>query len=149
MDILKRSVELPYKEYIETKFNFREGYAFISSAVNTKYLMLRNYTLPNGDPEIYVFKNIEFMNAIVMYFRKGYPFLEKFNELILLSYSNGLVAKWLADSTMFIPQIVSDEPEKFEVENLIAAFYLLIIGWIISAIIFISEIIIFKIKVLK
>lgn len=144
--LLEKGQEVEYKEYQEKKSEFRKGYAFLGSITNTEYLMLRNYTKPNGEREIYVFKNIEFASAVVMYFRKGYPLLDKFNQLILMLYSNGIMAKWISDSTFFVPQIVSDEPKIFTLSHLIGAFSILYIGLLIALLIFIIEIIIYKIN---
>lgn len=140
MDILKKGSEVTYADFVVYKSNFRQGYAFLTSTTATKYLMRRNYSKPTGESEIYIFKNIEFKTPIVMYLRKGFPLLDKFNYFILQLQANGLIAKWISDSTFFTPQLILDDVKKFSINNLIGAFYLLFVGHIISIFALLCEI---------
>lgn len=90
---------------------------------------------------LYTFKENEFLVWVSYFMQRGFPLLERINELIYLLQAGGFVAKW--DQDIVFLRSKGQEISKnlsLTIEHLEGAFYLLFIGLSSSVIVFICEI---------
>lgn len=113
-----------------------------------------NFTRPNGEPRIHIVQECPrffYLNYIVY---KGYPFLRQINRYLMAINSAGLPEKWyditkytlLLNSRLNTPHQNDEKPlSNFDMQT---AFFSLMVGQVLSAAVFICEILYFRIKIL-
>lgn len=120
---------------------YQRDFAVIKNKREGKYLIPRLYSYPNGKPMLYTFKEIEFVVWVKYFAKKGFPLINRMNNLILLLQSNGLVAKWERDIVVIQNKGVEiTKHQTLTLSHLQGAFYLLVIGFTSSIVIFLIEI---------
>lgn len=145
-EIYKRTKVIEFYALHELRMTFPSKLVTIQSEIRTKYLASKFYIGPDGKVKIYIFKHTFYNNPIVMYLQKGHPFTERFNEIILRVLSNGMFHKWLKDIDRTFKPVENLESSAITMNHLIGAFFSLLIGISISSVVFIWEIVIFKVK---
>lgn len=102
--------------------------------------MPRYYTFSNGRPMLYETQENAFPTKLRYLAFKGFPLLERINDILLLLQSNGLVNKWDLDSQFKIPKIESENlHQTLTMDHLQGAFYIWMLGVIASFAILILE----------
>ena len=80
--------------------------------------------------------------------RKGFPFFDRINYLILRIVDNGLASKWLDESRVNIKKILVPSYEDLErhldLDRILCAFILLGVGFVVSIGVFLLELIYYK-----
>lgn len=146
-----------YEGYIRARFEncsineecvnktaFERNYATLKNRRQLFYFMRQYYTFPNGRPMVYPFST---GSVIMPHFNvlKGYPLAKKFNKIILLLTSNGLVRKWdreIYDKTKIVPKTLT----ALSINHLLCGFLYLAVGLTIAFITFLCEVIFKKKK---
>lgn len=136
-------IACPITEECMNRTAFKRDFAVAKNRRQAMYLTQKYYLHPNGKPMIYGFREG------IMYFPKfvaasGYPLLKMFDKLILRLLASGLIDKWDKDITSH--HIYKDETKRrpLTVQHLLLPFVHLMMGLIVSFLVFILEIIIKK-----
>ena len=82
------------------------------------------------------------MNHVLV--RKGYPLLDKINQIIIRIRESGLISKWIHESQINIDKTTVDFEEfsnSLDVSRLVCAFVLLGVGILISVVVIIVEVV--------
>lgn len=104
--------------------------------------MPRIYTFSNGRPMLYETQEVAFQTKPRYHAVKGFPLLERFDYLLMLLASNGLVNKWDIDSRFKVIKVESEpDHEPLSIAHLQGAFYVWLFGVIGAVLILIFEII--------
>lgn len=115
------------------------------SEFQTKFLY------PDGSPKLHVIKECPRHYFLTYIVRRGWPFLPRFNMVMTRLAEAGLVELWYrATEDAFIlnktiqnmklgPDLEANRRKPFSLRDIQSAFYFLIIGYIISAIVFLIE----------
>lgn len=77
-----------------------------------------------------------------MYARRGYPLLERINNIIRLLLENGLFYKWMKDTDEARDVKCDNEHEKLGINHLKGIFILWLLGILLSSLILIVEVLI-------
>lgn len=102
--------------------------------------MPRIYTFSNGRPMLYETQEVAFQTRPRYHAVKGFPLLERFDNLLMLFASNGLTNKWDIDSRFKVLKIESEpDHEPLSVEHLQGAFYVWLFGMLAAFIVLIFE----------
>lgn len=127
--ILKRYQPCPLSAECLNRTAFQRDYAVVKNRRQVLYLMPRYYTFPNGRDMLYDTGIASFTTKERYYMYKGFPLLERFDYLLMLLSSNGLINKWDADTRFFVLKIKSDDqPEPLTLNHLQGAFYIYTFG---------------------
>lgn len=126
---------------------YQRDFAVVKNKREGNYLIPRYYSYPNGKSMLYTFGEVEFVVWVKYFTYKGFPFLERVNQLIFLLQSSGFIAKWENDIA-FVQRKGLDisEHKTLSLSHLEGAFYILVLGIITSIVIFLFEIIVPQIK---
>lgn len=120
------------------KFGFMMPQILMSYRV--PFYMKRNDTKNN----VYGFKKVVKPIMYNMYTLRGYPFLERFNDVILRLQANGLIWKWTEETKKIINIIKKSEDENanaaLTLTNLYSSFFVLLFGYIFAVIFFCLEV---------
>lgn len=130
-------------EYLDSQSQSRRMNAFIDYPHVLRY-NAANYTNPDGSPMVFELPETVFTSQITMYTVKGYPFLDRFNSLIMRIYQNGLIGKWIKDVNRFTKSSNNNKNIQLSINHFIGAYYILIVGVFIAFVTFLCELIIFK-----
>lgn len=129
---------------------FKRDFATIKNKREASFLMAKYYSFPSGKPMLYNFQESEFVVWCKYYVEKGFPFLERINEKILLLQSSGLISKWERNLVEGINNRVEvSELQSLTVNHLQGAFFLLLIGNFLAFLMFGYEMMKFRMKVYR
>ncbi|KAJ9579533.1 hypothetical protein L9F63_004792 [Diploptera punctata] len=127
---------------------FKSDFALFFSRYNMEYLAAAKYMAADGKSLVCKFDEVYCNQLTIMPVPTGLILLERFNDIILHVLQSGLMEYWWRNlrytATLELSMTISEpvgEYIKLTLEHLQSAFYLLFIGYIISVVIFISEII--------
>lgn len=140
--IIQKAIMLNPIDHSIAQRKYHEDAAFLATRAATLYLLPRNYSYPSGKVAMYMCDDYEFGNPIAMFFRKGFPLIELYNQYLSNVISGGLLAKWIKDATFFLRKVDGDsELQKVTLNHLAGAFFLLCLGMTHAIFLLIVEII--------
>lgn len=136
----KEIIRCPLDEYCLNRTAFNRDMATVKTLKFGKYFLSKYYTNSEGKTFIVDFKDHMFIVLPKYCFRKGFPFVDKFNEILLLLQSNGLITKWEKDLMPPDYEIKdSDIKRPLTTQHLQGPFYFFILGNICSFCVFLGE----------
>ncbi|GLV36699.1 Ionotropic receptor 60a [Carabus blaptoides fortunei] len=132
----------PPAEFVTFIRNHSSHIAFQGSATRIRYTHLLYYTNPDGTSKIHEIQKSMFKTISCMYTARGYPLLERINNIVRLLLENGLFHKWIKDMDMDKVHDVMSENKtgKLSMHDLKGIFGLLLFGIVLSSLTFIVEI---------
>nr|XP_034834264.1 uncharacterized protein LOC117990877 [Maniola hyperantus] len=144
-----------YRKYNSTTFSegirraaFGRNFAVVSSRRQAVYM---DQKLGKGAPLIYCFPESDnlYKYGVVLLARQWFPMLERFNNIIRSVSENGLIDKW--NEEMFINNMHDGTNTilPLSIQHLLGAFMLIGILYVVSAGIFIGEIVLDQSKIKK
>ncbi|PNF40412.1 hypothetical protein B7P43_G01569 [Cryptotermes secundus] len=143
-----RRIDCTTFEECQNRTAFKGDLAFVFSALNMAYVAAKRYTDGNGKPLICLFDEIIANQIISMPVPKGLPMLDEFNRIIQHTIEAGLLEQWLKNikytATLTSARdfrLSTGEYNKLTLEHLQSPFYFLFLGYALSAITFIGELI--------
>lgn len=116
-------------------------FAVMKTVKTVMYYMQDTLRRPNGEIEVYKLEDYAFVYSICFALRRGSPYLERVNSLLLGLAENGLYNRWVNSIPTLIRKIHSDQLVQLNLHHLKMAFLLLLVGHTIAAIAFTAEII--------
>lgn len=123
----------------------RRDFATAKSRLPALFLILQQYTNPDGSPMIYMFKSPISTHFISVVFSRGHPIFEDFNKRLLWVVEGGLSEKWkndIKDETRrkyLFGKIGLKKSMVLTLEHVGAGFKILIVGLALSALVFCLE----------
>lgn len=140
--IIQKSIMLSSADHSAVQRKYHENGAFLATRAASLYQLPRNYSYPSGKIAMHICKDYEFGNPIAMFFRKGFPLIELYNQYLSNAISGGLLAKWVKDATFFMRKVEDDSgPQKVTLNHLAGIFFLLCLGMVHAVLLLIIEII--------
>ncbi|KAJ3652049.1 hypothetical protein Zmor_018048 [Zophobas morio] len=138
-DLFKKRLQEKAKSYEEQVQDFaKKPDHGITSSTNRIYFIKNKEKLQIVSRQnIAVFKN----HVLV---RKGYPLLDKINQVIIRVRESGLISKWIYESQINIDKttVVFEElSNSLDMSRLVCAFVLLGVGILISVVVIILEVV--------
>lgn len=124
---------------------YERDFATAKSRLPAYFLIWQYFTNADGSPMIHVFKSTILTHYVSTVFAKGHPMFEEFNKLVVRIFESGLFLKWkddIREETLrraFLGKTYSDNSLMLSLRHMITAFVILVIGYVLSAIVFILE----------
>lgn len=114
-------------------------FAVMKTVKTVAYHLQNDYRRINGEYEIYKLKDYAFVYSICFALRRGSPYIERFNSLLLGLAENGLYNRWVDSIPKPTRRVHSDLMVQLNLHHLKLAFLVLIAGHASAAIIFLAE----------
>lgn len=138
--ILKSYKTCPLTVECLNRTAFKRDFAVVKSQKQVSFLMRLYYTDQEGNPLLHKFDK-GYMIFPKFNVIKGFPLIARFNSLIMLMHSGGLIEKWEQDIMSMGKIPVTYKVISLSFEHVKFAFICLVIGLTISGIVFIYEVI--------
>lgn len=126
--------------------------AFVRDTATIDFKRVYMYNLPKyyvdseGNPMIYIFKESVFPVHIHIFFNKGFPMLHQVNKILMNLESNGIIRHLYDEVEREATQALSRKTNLFtnvlNLKQMAVAFFVLILGCLISLVVFIVEFVI-------
>lgn len=139
--IYKRFEFCPLSEECINRTAFQGDFASVKNSRQVNYLVPKFYLDADGQPMLKRLKANIAQVVAVHYFNRGYPFLDRYNEVVLQCHESGLLGKWDAEAQN-LKKVVEKSAEVLKpltVPHLKPAFYVLVIGNGLAFICFLFE----------
>lgn len=144
--VVKKGVFVTLKEHMSMTKNISNT-GFTAHSLRIRYNARKYHTYPDGTPKLYELDKAISFGAIAMFASKGYPFMQRFDELVLWIWQSGLTGKWIKDTDQSYKNIKpSTTIRKLNLNHFMGAYYLLIFGLLLAMLVFIIELLIVKKK---
>lgn len=133
---------------------YKRDFALIIMSVHAEYEVL-SYLDANSQSRIYCFPKVYLVYPSEMYMRKGFPFQDRLNQLILRIKDAGFIFKWMNDLQYreFIRQLrianeqhPREQTQKLTLDHLQGAFMIWALGYGSAILAFIGEFVYYKVK---
>ncbi|GLV38111.1 Ionotropic receptor 7c [Carabus blaptoides fortunei] len=95
--VLKKGHMIPLKDMADISMKPANGIAFFGAVCRTKYVMRKLYSSPDGKPKVYMIKPSFHAVTLTMHMVRGFPLLDRMNDIIFRSIAAGFHAKWMND----------------------------------------------------
>lgn len=139
--VAKKVDFISVEEYLNMHKRDHDKLAFFEYPNRMRFYAHKYYTQSNGAPKLYEIEKTVFLVHIGFYTIKGYPYLPRFNNLILRMWQNGLLNKWILDTDRSMKQKNLDHGNiKLNINHFIGAIYIWIFGLITALFVFMCEI---------
>lgn len=129
----------PLSIYCLNRTAFSRNFAHYRNKRNTQYFIAKLYTLPNDRKMIYEVDENTNSIWVRVHVLKGYPLLDRFDDVLMRLQSNGLMYKWDKDTRSKVKTVEGDEHKRLKVEHLQGAFMILGFGLSMSLGVFVLE----------
>lgn len=108
---------------------------------STRYFIPKHYLDAEGIPMIYSLERSLYKFHINFIMIKGFPLLEKFNELLMLMLANGMISKWIQDFKLgqFKTNVVIEQ-QQISMNHIWVSFLVLFSGIGCGLLVFLIEI---------
>jgi hypothetical protein len=127
---------------------FKGDFAYVFSTLNTEYTIAKRYMDANGKPLICSFDEVISHELISIPVPKGLPMMDDLNKVIQDVIEAGLVEQWLKNikyaATLSSARDFNPPPGEYtelSLQHLQSPFYFLFLGYALSVIAFIPELI--------
>ncbi|PNF26182.1 hypothetical protein B7P43_G04371 [Cryptotermes secundus] len=131
----------------QNRIAFKRDFSYIYSTMSMEFIIAARYMDGNGKQLICSFEEIISSQLITMPVPKGYVMLDRFNKIILHLLQAGIIDQWFRDIkyTTFLSStarttLSRGEYIKLSLMHMQSAVYILLLGIILSLIVFLSEI---------
>ncbi|XP_045537977.1 uncharacterized protein LOC106707904 [Papilio machaon] len=124
---------------INLRAAFDRNFAVVASRRQAKY---QDQNLGKGTSYIYCFPESDnlYKYSVVLLARKWFPILDRFNSIIRSVTENGLIEKWNRELFIHRPNVESvGAILPMSIQHLLGAFAFILIMYVLSTLIFISE----------
>lgn len=131
----------------QNRIAFKRDFSYIYSTLSMEFIIAARYMDGNGKQLICSFEEIISSQLITMPVPKGYVMSDRFNKIILHLLQAGIIDQWFRDIkyTTFLSSTAKTtlsrgEYIKLSLMHMQSAVYILLLGIILSLIVFLSEI---------
>lgn len=114
-------------------------FAVFKTSRSITYNILSHYTDKNGRRMLKPLDKPKIFLRFWMVAKKGFPFLDRFNELLRMLSQSGLIAKWRYYSTAEPPITIGDNFRTMNRKSILVPIQMLIVGLVIGTIAFLVE----------
>lgn len=124
---------------------FKRDFATIKAKRYLQYMIANYYLKPNGKPMVYIFQDRVSNILIGMPFSRGFPLFEKVNQLLINIKSSGFIEDIYGKMENYATRVftraqqVKQNAVGLGLQELKGIFVLLIVGWLLSLTVFITE----------
>lgn len=138
-DIKKNWINCTLAETCLNRTAKKRDFAVMKTVKTVTYHLQNKYRRPNGEFEVYKLEDYAFVYSICFALRRGTPYLERFNNLLLGLAENGLYNRWVNSIPNPFRKVHSDQMVQLNLHHLKVAFVLLLVGHSIAIIVFFVE----------
>lgn len=127
-DIKKNWINCTLSETCLNRTAKQRDFAVMKTVKTVVYHLQNMYRRPNGEYEVYKLEDYAFVYSICFALRRGSPYLERFNSLLLGLAENGLYNRWVDSIPSPFRKVHSDQMVQLNLHHLKLAFVLLLVG---------------------
>ncbi|XP_075975662.1 uncharacterized protein LOC142976258 [Anticarsia gemmatalis] len=135
------------KQAIDEK---RFEYAILLKKTDAQFITRRPNNMDNGKPLFYVVPDCPLPCSIVYGLRYGSPYLPRLNYILRQLYQGGILQYWTRteenSNRRSLLSVKSNERKALSIMNLQEMFYVLLIGEVISTLVFALELLLYKLN---
>lgn len=117
----------------------KRDFAVFKSTRPMTYTILSRYTHKNGRRMLKALKEPKIGIHLWMVFKKGFPFRERFNQVLSMLSQSGLITKWSYYSTTEPPVKIGDNYRTINKEVMVSPARLLVVGYSTAFVVFLFE----------
>lgn len=124
---------------------YKRKFATLGRKKEIEFSILTKYTKEDGVPLLHILNECHGSLLLVYIVPKYSPFLDAFNKIIIRFFESGFFAKWYEDILHgFVIEVVKAQKYKeihpISLNDVQVAFFVLFFGWILSSLIFFTEV---------
>lgn len=135
----------------QNRVAFKRDFSYIYSTLSMEFIIAARYMDANGKQLICSFEEIISSQLITIPVPKGYAMLDRFNKIILHLLQGGFIDQWFRDIkyTIFLSStaettLLTGEYIKLSLLHMQSALYILLLGIILSFIVFLIEVLFYR-----
>lgn len=138
-DIKKKWINCTLSETCLNRTAKKRDFAVMKTVKTVVYYLQNMYRRPNGEYEVHKLDDYAFVYSICFALRRGSPYLERFNSLLLGLAENGLYNRWVDSIPSPARKVHSDQMVQLNLHHLKVVFVLLVVGHASAALVLLIE----------